>query len=252
MRYYFPGSNWVDVLRGECVNMCVHFDMKAFPSLRLKTTNIRNEFDLFLAAQAVCQLIICIRHGALMKTTALAVTSFVLTLGLGVSAAQADMAMNPNETQVTTSAGDETFYGSSGFEYHGGKRLLSAERKTVHFVSSLFSLKSGRAFEASGEQQLLTKNGFVLDRGDEAVVHRYSFGWLRALGELDPAKIMRIGGGNIFAVASIPTEKDTILVEVGRRRGIDGVLFGDVGYYSEIRDQVVQSEGFSISTSFDF
>ncbi len=86
--------------------------------------------------------------------------------------------------------------------------------------------------------------------GSDATLLNGSLGWHRALGDLDPVKTMRFNDSSIFDVAGTPVEKDTLLVELGLRHQVDGVLF-DLSYYSVFGD-LAQNQGFSIDASIRF
>ncbi|WP_299775950.1 autotransporter domain-containing protein [uncultured Tateyamaria sp.] len=86
--------------------------------------------------------------------------------------------------------------------------------------------------------------------GSDATLLNGSLGWHRALGDLDPVKTMRFNDSSIFDVAGTPVEKDTLLVELGLRHQVDGVLF-NLSYYSAFGD-LAQNQGFSIDASIRF
>ncbi|MDX8355336.1 hypothetical protein [Cognatiyoonia sp. IB215182] len=237
-------------LHGENAEMCVHSNMKACRTIRSRITNIHKKTNPLLAVRAVRQFIMRLRLGAIVQTAVLVATCSILILGLAPSPTLADVTMDSYETQATIGRRDETHDSFSGRECYQNEGLLSAGGRTLHFITDLLSQKKGGVIELSAGQRLSDRNSLTVDCGYEPFPPNDKLGWRHVFGDLGQVMNLPFGGSNFFTMASVPTEKNTTLIEVGRRSETGGFLFG-LGQYSEVGN-AVQNQGFDIDVSFSF
>lgn len=218
--------------------------------MRLSVTNTRENSSLLLADRVVRQFIIRIRPVAIVQTTVLAATCSILVSVLGSSPAQADMTMDSYEAQATVAPHDEPLDSFSGLKCHRNEGLLSAGGRTLNFITDFLSQKTGGTFKLSTGQRPAGRNSLTASCGYDPLPLNGNLGWHQVIGDLNQVMVSPFGGDNFFTVVSVPFERTTILIDVGRRRDIDDFFF-DVGRHSEVGD-VLQSKGFDIDVSFNF